>query len=355
MHRVHPHPVPLPRLGLLLELLHVILEGLGDHPGMGIPYEAVEDRPHRRPVLYRELRDPLALPELLHMVEVEGLRDVLRDVVDRGGVPLDSHVILRERVDVDEPDLPDRADGVPVVEVLQSAENAARVGVGWIRTEGVALPVEFDFQGLVQMQQDMDRRVAGDRRLLDDHLGVASLEGLLQTGEKPGYALALERYEEVGLVAGHDLVIDGQRHEEKMRVQSIGPLLGDSRLLQNPVEPLLLDRLSERVLGVPPTGHRAGGMLAGVEVGEEVVVFRIDVLDEVRKKGIGIDLPGEDVLLQLLPMGIVEDAQGEHPLRFAMPIAEEVSNPSASRLPVTGINRIYAGIRRDLSPGNRAP
>ena len=96
-------------------------------------------------------------------------------------------------------------------------------------------------------------------------------------------------------------------------------------------------------------------MLAGVEVREEVVVLRIDMLDEVRKKGVRIDLPGEDVLLQLLPVSVVEDAQGEHLPRFAMPIAEEVSNPSASRLPVTGINRIYTGIRQDLSPGNRAP
>lgn len=126
---------------------------------MGVPYETVENRPHRRPVLHWELRDPLALPELLHVVEVEGLRDVLRNVVDRGGVPLDAHIILRERVDVDEPDLPDRTDGVPVVEVLQPAEDAACVGIRWIRTEGVALPVEPDFQGLVQMQQDMNCRI----------------------------------------------------------------------------------------------------------------------------------------------------------------------------------------------------
>ena len=159
MHRVHPHPVTLPDLRLLLELLHVILEGLGDHPCVGVPYETVENRPHRRPVLHRELRNPLALPELLHMVEVEGLRDVLRDVVDRGGVHLDPHIILRERVDVDESDLPDWADGVPVIEVLQLAEDAARVGIRWIRTERIALPEELDLQGLVQMQQDVDRRI----------------------------------------------------------------------------------------------------------------------------------------------------------------------------------------------------
>ena len=130
MHRVHPHPVSLPcfRL-LLLELLHIILESLGDHPSMRIPNETVEDRPCRRPVLHWELRDPLALPEFLHMVEVEGLRDVFRDVIDRSGVPFDAHVILRERVDVDEPDLPDRTDRVPVVEVLQLAENATRVRI----------------------------------------------------------------------------------------------------------------------------------------------------------------------------------------------------------------------------------
>lgn len=355
MHRVHPHPVTLPDLRLLLELLHVILEGLGDHPGVGVPYETVEHRPHRRPVLHRELRDPLALPELLHMVEVKGLRDVLRDVVDRGGVPLDSHVILRERVDVDEPDLPDRTDGVPVIEILQPAEDAACVGIRWIRTEGVALPVEPDLQWLVQMQQDVDRRITGYRRLLDDHLGVASLEGLLQTGEEPGDSLAPGRNEEVGLVARHDLVVDGQSHEEQMRVQPVGPLLGDPRLLQDPVELLLLDGLPERVLGVPPAGHRAGRMLAGVEVREEVVVLRVDVLDEVRKERVRIDLPGEDILLQLPPVGVVEDAQGEHLPRFTIPLAEEVSNPSASRLPVAGINRIYAGIRQNLSPGNGAP
>ena len=297
MDRVHPYPVSLSHLRLFLELLHIILEGLGNHPGVGIPDEIIEYRPHRRPVLHRKLRDPLALPELLHVVEVEGLRNVLRNVVDRGGVPLDSHVVLRERVDVDEPDLPDRTDGVPIVEVLQPAEDAARVGVRWIRTEGVALPVELDLQGIVQMQQHMNSRIAGDRRLLDDHLGVASLEGLLQTGKEPGDALALGCDEEVGLVAGHDLVSDGQRHEEQMRIQPVGPLLGDPRLLQNPVELLLLDGLPERVLGVSPAGHRAGRVLAGVEVGEEVVVLRVDVLDEVRKERVRVDLPGEDVLL----------------------------------------------------------
>ena len=129
MHRVHPHPVSLPCFRLLLEFLHIILESLGDHPSMRIPNETVEDRPYRRPVLHRELRDPLAPPEFLHVVEVEGLCDVLRDVIDRGGVPLDAHVILRERVDVDEPDLPDRTDRVPVVEVLQLAKNATRVRI----------------------------------------------------------------------------------------------------------------------------------------------------------------------------------------------------------------------------------
>ena len=150
-------------------------------------------------------------------------------------------------------------------------------------------------------------------------------------------------------------MIDGQRHEEQMGVQPVGPLLGDPRLLQDSVELLLLDRLSERVLGIPPAGHWAGGVLAGVQIGEEVVVLRVDVLDEVREKRVRIDLAGEDVLLQLHPVGVVEDAQGVHPPRFRMPIAERVSNPSVSRLPVAGINRIYAGIRQNLSPGNGAP
>lgn len=205
------------------------------------------------------------------------------------------------------------------------------------------------------MQQDVDRRIAGYRRLLDDHLGVSSLEGLLQTGEEPGDSLALRRYEEVGLVAGHDLMIDGQRHEEQMGVQPVGPLRGDPRLLQDPVELLLLDGLSERVLGVPPAGHRTGGMLAGVEIRKEIVILRIDMLDEIRKKSVRIDLAGEDVLLQLPPVSVVEDAQGVHLPRFGMPIAERISNPSASRLPVAGINRIYAGIRQNLSPRNGAP
>lgn len=96
-------------------------------------------------------------------------------------------------------------------------------------------------------------------------------------------------------------------------------------------------------------------MLSRVEVREEIVVLRVDVLDEVRKKSVRINLPGEDILLQLPPVGVVEDALGEHLPRFVIPVAKEVSNPSASRLLVNRINRIYAGIRQNLSPGNRAP
>ena len=69
--------------------------------------------------------------------------------------------------------------------------------------------MELNLQGLVQIQHDVDRRITGYCRLLDDNLRVASLKGLLQTGEKPGDALAPGRYEEVGLVARHNLVVDG--------------------------------------------------------------------------------------------------------------------------------------------------
>ena len=146
MDRVHPHPAPLPLLGLPFQLLHVILEGLGDHPGVGVPDKAVENRPNRRPVLHRQLRHPPALLELLHVVEVQGLRDVLRDVVDRCGVALDPHVLLCEGVDVDEPDIPYRTRGVPVAEVLEPGQDGARVGIGRIRTERPALPVVLDLQ-----------------------------------------------------------------------------------------------------------------------------------------------------------------------------------------------------------------
>ena len=76
-------------------------------------------------------------------------------------------------------------------------------------------------------------------------------------------------------------------------------------------------------------------MLASVEVRKEVIVLRVDILDEIREKSIRIDLPGENILLQLPPVDIVEDAQSEHPLRFVILLADKVSNPSASRLPVT--------------------
>lgn len=64
---VHPHPDALGIL-LLIEMVHVLLEGLGDHPGMGVPQDVVENRPDRRPVLDRELGDPSTGPELRDVV-----------------------------------------------------------------------------------------------------------------------------------------------------------------------------------------------------------------------------------------------------------------------------------------------
>ena len=129
---VHPHPDTLGIL-LLIEMIHVLLEGLGDHPGMGVPQDVVENRPDRRPVLDRKFGYPSTGPELYDVVYVEGLRDVLGDVVDRIGVPLDSHVVRGERIYVDEPDLPDRTLAVPVLEVLPTGEDATCV---WIRRIG---------------------------------------------------------------------------------------------------------------------------------------------------------------------------------------------------------------------------
>ena len=114
-------------------MIHVLLEGLGDHPGVGIPQDAVEDRPDRCPVLDRKFGDPFTGPELCDVVYVEGLRDVLGNVVDWIGVPLDSHVVRGERVDVDKSDLPNRALAVPVLEVLPTGEDATCV---WIRRIG---------------------------------------------------------------------------------------------------------------------------------------------------------------------------------------------------------------------------
>lgn len=108
-------------------MIQVLLEGLGDYPGMGVPQDVIENRPDRRPVLDRELGDSFTGPELRDVVYVEGLRDVLGDVVNRIGVPLDSHVVRGERVDVDEPDLPDRTLAVPVLEVLPTGEDATCV------------------------------------------------------------------------------------------------------------------------------------------------------------------------------------------------------------------------------------
>ena len=348
MHRVHPHPVPLPRLRLLLELLHVVLEGLGDHPGVGVPDQTVEDRPDRRPVLHRQLRHPPALPELLHMVEVQGLRDVLGDVVDRCGVALDPHVLLGEGVDVDEPDFPDRTRRVPVTEVLEPGQDGARVGIRRIRTERPALPVVLDLQRPVQMEDDVDRRIAGDGGLLDDDLGVAVGQRLLQTGEEVGDPPASGRYVEVGLVTGHHLVVYREGQEEQVRVDAVRRLIGDARLPEDLVQPAPLDRLPEGVLGVAPAGHRAGRMLPGLEVREKVVVLRVDILHQIREERVRIDLPGEYILLKLPAVAPIEDAH-----RRRLP--EGLSDPAASRLPAAGINRIYAGIRHSLSPGKRVP
>ena len=348
MDRVHPHPAPLLLLGLLIQLLHVVLEGLGDHPCVGVPDQVVEDRPHRRPVLHRQLRHPPALPELLHVVEVQGLRDVLRDVVDRSGVALDPHVLLGEGVDVDEPDIPDRTRRVPVAEVLEPGQDGARVGIRRIRTERPALPVVLDLQRPVQMEDDVDRWIAGDGGLLDDDLGVAVGQRLLQTGEEVGNPPASGRYVEVSLVTGHHLVIYREGQEEQMRVDAVRCLIGDARLSEDLVQPAPLDRLPEGVLGIAPAGHRAGGVLPGLEVREEVVVLRVDVLHQIREESIRIDLSGEDVLLELPAVSPVEDAH----LRR---LPEGLSDPAASRLPAAGINRIYAGIRHSLSPGKRVP
>ena len=103
-------------------------------------------------------------------------------------------------------------------------------------------------------------------------------------------------------------MIYGQRHEEQMGVDSRRGFERDRRPLQDPVEPLLLDRLSEGVLGIASARHRACGMFAGVEVREEVVVLGVDVIDEIGQESVGIDLSGQHVLLQLPAVPPVEHA-----------------------------------------------
>ena len=62
----------------------------------------------------------------------------------------------------------------------------------------------------------MNRRVARSGGLLHNHLGVSSVQDLLQTCEEPADALALGRDEPVGLVTGHGAVIYREGHEEEM-------------------------------------------------------------------------------------------------------------------------------------------
>ena len=233
------------------------------------------------------------------MVEVEGLRDVLGDVVNRRGIALDPHVLLGEGVDVDEPNIPNRTRGVPVAEVLESGQDGTGVWIRRIWTERPALPVVPYLQRPVQMEDDVDRRIAGDSGLLDDDLGVAVGQRLLQTGEEVGYPSASGRYVEVGLVTRHHLVVYREGQEEQVRVDAIRRLIGDARLPENLVQPAPLDRLPEGVLGVSPAGHWTGGVLPGLEVREEVVVLRVDILHQIREKCVRIDLSGEDVLLEL--------------------------------------------------------
>ena len=239
---------------------------------MRVPDQAVEYRPYPGAELHGEIRDPLAFVNVRYALEVQGFGYVLRDVVDGVGVPLHPHAVPGERIDVHESHAPERAPGVPVVEVLELPEDGPRVRIGRVGTVGAALMMPPDLEGGLQVEDHMDRRIAGGRGLLRDHLGVSSLYALLEPGEEAGYALPLGGDEIIGLVAGHLLVVDGQRKEEQMRVDSGSGFVGYCGLLQELGQIRLLERLAQGVCRVASPGCGGGPVLARLRVVEEVIV-----------------------------------------------------------------------------------
>ncbi len=231
------------------------------------------------------------------MIQIERLRDVLGDVVYRCGIPFDAHVVLGESVDVEESDFPDGTHGVPIAQILQLPEDLPSVLVGRIGTEGTALPMEKHLEGLIQMEDHMRGRISGHSGFLHNHLGITALYELFQTRKEPGDPFSLGRYEIVGLVTRHGLVVDRQCQEEQMRIGSIGSLERDLRVLQDLVQPLLLNLLPKSILRIAPAADRTRRMLAGIKVGEEVVILRFHILYDIWQKRVRIDFPGEDISL----------------------------------------------------------
>lgn len=86
---------------------------------MGVPNEVVEYRPDFDTVFLRQLRYLFVLFQIGHVLEVEGFRDVLGDVVDGVGVAFHLKIIVGESVDVDEFLSPNEALGVPILQVLE--------------------------------------------------------------------------------------------------------------------------------------------------------------------------------------------------------------------------------------------
>ena len=64
------------------------------------------------------------------------------------------------------------------------------------------------------MEDDVHRRIAGGGGLFHNDLGIAAVQGLLQTCEESADAFAFGGDESVGLVTGHDIVIYRKSHEE---------------------------------------------------------------------------------------------------------------------------------------------
>ena len=96
----------------------------------------------------------------------------------------------------------------------------------------------------------MHRRITTGSGLLDNHLGVSALDELLEAGEEPGDPPALGCYEEIRLVARHDVVVYREGQEEQMRI--CGTTMGkrDWLALENPAELVPLDGLTIGISGI---------------------------------------------------------------------------------------------------------
>ena len=209
--------------------------------------------------------------------------------------------------------------------------------------------MELDLQGLFEIQDYMHRWITSGSGLLDDYLGVSALDELLEAGEESRDSPTLGCDEEIRLITRHDVVVYREGQEEQMRICGTTVGVGDLLALEDPTRLVPLDGLAICIRGIAAPRCRTGGMFSGHEVGVEVVELRIDMLDEIREKRVGVNPSGEHIRLQPGEIRPVEHRHGTHPPTCSTG-RQSVSTELALKLE---INRIYATTRQSLCHGNK--